>query len=653
MTTDKSTNNLNIEILKDESLTEISKIRELDKWQKKLVFIVSIMIVIFHLYGLYIKPIDPWIFRAGHLVLASMLLFMLIPATKKTSLNKISAVDFIWIILSVSTLIYLIIKFDGLILRAGGPSPEQGDIIFGTIALLIVLEMMRRSTGYLLPILAITFIIYALIGNYLPGLFWHRGYSFQRIISFLYSTVGIYTIPLGVSARYVFIFILFGAFLQRSGAGDFFVNLAVALTGKTRGGVGKVPILSSALFGTVSGAAVANVVMTGSITIPAMKKSGFKPKVAAAIEAVASTGGQIAPPVMGAAAFLMAEFVGISYSKIVIAAIIPAILYYLSIYWMVDFDAAANGLKSIDVEKGYLKNLLRKDGYLLIPLLVLIYALVIGQASPNKAALWAIISTILIGFARKADRLTLKGLFDTAASSAKGLLEITPVVAGSGIIVGMMSLTGLGLRTANIILSFAGNSLILALFLSMLICILLGMGMPTVAAYATAAAVIPAALVKLGVPELAAHMFIFYFCILATITPPVAMASYAAAALANAKLWDVGWLALKMGVAGFIIPYMFVYGPQLLMIGSGLEIVGAFISAIIGVTALAGAVQGWFYTKANIVQRLLLFIGAFTLIRPGIVTDAVGIGMVIAVLIWQISINMGYFRTKQVQAEKN
>lgn len=377
-------------------------------------------------------------------------------------------------------------------------------------------------------------------------------------------------------------------------------------------------------------------VVDGSITIPAMKKGGFTPAMAGAIEAVASTGGQLMPPVMGAAAFLMAEVLGLSYGSIVIAAIIPAILYYMSLYWMVDFDAAKKGLGTVKGGIPSLKKLVREQGHLLIPLAALIYVLVGLESTPNRAAIIGVGITLVVSWLSKATRIGPRAIIEIFASAGRGIMEIAATTAGAGIVIGIMSLTGLGLKAANIILSYAGDSLILALFLSMIICLILGMGVPTVAAYATAAAVIPPALVQMGVPELAAHMFIFYFAILATITPPVAIAAYAAAAIAEARMWDVGWTAVKVGLAGFIVPYMFVYSPGLLAQGDPVHIGLAVVSAMVGVIALAAAIQGWYLGKLAVWVRGLLLVAALCLIKQGLATDLIGYGIIAAVTLVQI-----------------
>ena len=586
------------------------------------------------LYGLYVVPFDPWVFRMTFLTAASILIFLQFPGFSKTSQQRVTFVDIAWIALSITPLIYLLLTFEDLLFRAAGGGAEPLDIVFGTIATLVVLETARRTTGWALPIIALVAIVYSMVGPYLPGLFWNRGYEYSRVVGFLYSSVGIYTTPLGVAARWVFVFLFFGALLKNCGAGDLFIDVAKSTVGRARGGVSKVPLISSALFGTISGAAVANVVMTGSITIPAMKKEGVRPHIAGAIEAAASTGGQLMPPVMGAAAFLMADILGVPYGAIITAAFIPACLYYISTYVILDQVTAKTGMGEIKGEIPSLWKLLVQRGYLLLPLVAIIFVLVGLEKSPNRAALVGIVSTIVVSWFNKQARLTIRPILDAMVDASRGILEIAATTAAAGIIIGVLSLTGLGLKAASIIIGFSGDNLFLALLLSMVICIILGLGLPTIAAYAMVASVVPLALVKLGASEMATHMFIFYFCVLATITPPVAMASFAAAAIAKARLWDVGWTAFRYGLAGFIIPYMFVYGEGLLFRGTPWGIALGTVSAIAGITMLAFALEGWmyFFGRINWVERALFFAAALLLMAQSLITDLAGLGIAVCVL---------------------
>lgn len=598
--------------------------RQLKGIYRKIIYAIGIIMVIFHLVVLTYYPIDPWILRAFHLLFAGSIAFALVPARKSSPKDRFTIVDLIWIMLCASTVVYIIVVFDDLLYRVG-VAPDDLDIVFAVIAIIFLIEMTRRTCGPVLPIMSLIFISYALLGSYLPGVLWHKGYTFKRTVSFIFSQEGIYSIPLGVSATFVFLFVIFGGFLQASGVGKFFIDFAFSIAGRTRGGPGKVSVVTSALFGTISGSSVANVVVDGVINIPIMKKTGFSPGSAGAIEALTSTGGQIMPPVMGAAAFLMAEITGIPYPQICIAAAIPAILYYIAAYFMIDFEAAKMKLKGLpksqlpDFKKAIVEN-----GHLVIPLLFIIFTLMILQLSPIRAALYAIVTSIIVSWVKKATRMGIKHIMDAMYTGATGIIEIAATCASAGIIVGILSLTGLGMKFAAIVITYSGGSLLLALILTMLVAIVLGMGMPTTAAYAIAASVIAPALIKLGIPELPAHMFIFYFACISAITPPVALAAYAAAALAKASMWEVGWKACKFGIAGFIVPYMFVYGPNLLFKGTWIDIIWATITASIGALCLSGGVQGWLLKRAGWIERVMLISAALLLIKPGIYTDLAG-----------------------------
>lgn len=608
--------------------------RILKGWPIWLSTALCVFLGVFELYGLYVYPFDPWVFRAMFLMIASILVFIHFPTSRK-SISRVTWIDMILMVLAVVNALYLFINFDELLFRVGGSRPPAQDVVMGCIALVLLFECLRRCSGWALPIIGVVFILYALAGPYLPGMLWHRGYNFDRIISFLYSTGGVYSIPLGTTCYYVYIFILFGTIMQYCGTSDFFVNLAKSLTAGSRGSVGKMPLLSSMLFGTVSGAAVANVVLTGSITIPTMKKSGFEADTAGAIEAVCSTGGQLMPPVMGAAAFLMAEMLNVSYGVIVVAAVIPSFLYYLAIYFMIDLEAAKKHIGADDEKTSTFKELMVTRGYLLIPLLIMIFSLIYLNVSPNRAALYGILSTVVISAFHPSTRIPLKAVPEIFGKTGRDIMEISITTAGAGIVVGILSLTGLGIKFASIITTYASGSLFLALIMSMVVCIVLGMGLPTVAAYATVAAVIPPALQQFGVSPLAGHFFIFFFCVLGTITPPVAVASYAAAAVAQANVWTLSMKAVRYGLAGFIIPFMFVYGEGLLFRGNTLDIITAVISSSFGIYCLACALQGWMRKALSPVLRVMLFIASLSLIFQGIYTDLLGLSLLVCIYLYQ------------------
>ncbi len=615
---------------------EVSGGRNLKGMLGNAVFMLGIAMSLFHIIVLTVRPIDPWYFRSLHVLFGGLLVYAFVPGWKKSPLNSIHFLDYLFMICLVAPVVYMFIVFDEWIYRVG-VVPTTMDFVFSIMFIIAVIEMARRASGWPLMILCVIFILYGLFGNHLPGIFQHRGYPLPRIATFLFSLDGILGLPVLASAHYIFLFVLFGAFVEASGAGKFFVDFARSLAGRFRGGPAKVSIVSSALIGTASGSSVANVVVDGVLNIPLMKASGFKPSTAGAIEAMNSTGGQIVPPVMGAGAFLMAEILGVPYPKVAMAAIVPSVLYYFAAYWMIDFYAASNGLSGLRKEKlPVFKTIMIERGFLLIPLVVLLFSLMVMMYSPYRSAMYGIVAMIVVAAVRPETRFGVKKLFATLSKGGKGSMEIIATCAAAGIIVGILTQTGLGMKFAMIIITYSGGSLLLSLIFTMIIAIVLGMGMPTTAAYAISASVLAPALIQLNVPPIAAHLFIFYFACLSAITPPVALASFAAAAIANARTWDVALDGMKFALAGYIVPFMFVYGPALVLQGTGTDIAIATVTAVIGTAALAGAIQGWFLTRANKLERLLLFVAALTLIKPGVMTDIVGFGLAFVVLALQL-----------------
>ncbi len=614
---------------------EVSGGRELKGPLSIAVFIIGLAMSLFHIYVLTIRAIDPWYFRTMHVVFAGVLVFAVVPGWKNSPKDRLHLIDYLFILLTVAPAAYIFIVFDEWIYRVG-VVPNTLDFIFSTLFVITVVEMARRTTGLPLAILSGIFILYGYFGNYMPGLFYHKGYSWPRMMTYLFSLDGILSLPILASAHYIFLFVLFGAFVEASGAGKFFVDFARCAAGRLRGGPAKVSIISSAIIGTASGSSVANVVVDGVFNIPLMKASGFRATAAGAIEAMNSTGGQIMPPVMGAGAFLMAEILGIPYSKVALAAVIPALLYYTSAYWMIDFYSASQGLRGMSREElPIFKRIMAEKGYLLVPIVVLLFSLMVLMYSPYRSAMFAILSLIIVGWVRKASRLGIKSILETLAKGARGSIEIAATCASAGIIVGVLTQTGLGMKFAMIIITYSGGNLLVALIFTMLIAIILGMGMPTTAAYAISASVLAPALIQLKVPAIAAHLFIFYFACLSALTPPVALAAFAAAAIANAKTWNVGWLGMKFALAGFLIPYMFVYGPAMVLVGSPTDITLAIITGLLGTMALGAAVQGWLLKSASWIERVLLLIGALCLIKPGWITDLIGLGLLIIIAGYQ------------------
>lgn len=611
----------------------------------KLFTLIAVFMSLFHLYVLGFYPITPWVLYTVHLGLGAILIFMIYPMRRSAYKSLLaSIIDYIFILLVLFAGSYLIIEMDELIYRIG-VAPTPLDLLVSIILIGAVLEITRRTTGLILPILALIFILYAHYGKYIPGDLGHRGYSWDRILSYLNSMDAIFSVPIGASATFVFLFILFGSFLGVTGGSRFFIDFAIGATGGKRGGPAKAAVVSSALFGSVSGNSVANVVSTGVFTIPLMKKIGYPSRYAGAVESVASTGGQIMPPILGSAAFIMAQLLGTSYLNIVYASIVPALLYFFTVMIMIDLQAAKLGLKGLPKnELPNIKNVLIKEGHLFIPLLVLIFTMTILNTSPIKAAIWAIASTIIVSFFKKHTRMTFSKLINCLADGAQSALGMIAACATAGLVIGVLNLTGAGLKFASLILSLAGDNLALALVMTMCATIILGMGLPTTAAYLITAAVVAPALIQMGVSPLAAHMFVFYFACLSAFTPPVALAAYAAAGIADAKPMQVAMTSMKIGIVAFIIPFVFVYGPAILLQGTPTQIIVSTLTALIGAFGLASGVEGWFIgKKANVLVRILLIAASLTLIVPGLITDTIGLGLILASIMVQL-----YFSSKKV-----
>ncbi len=499
--------------------------------------------------------------------------------------------------------------------------------------LLVVLEAARRTVGWVLVIILLVFLAYALFGNQLPGALWHRGYSLEAVLEYTYlTTEGVFGAPLGVMANYVFHFVLFGSLLAASGAGDFFTNLARALTARTVGGAAKSAVVASTFMGMLSGSSAANVVTTGAFTIPAMKRSGYNKEFAAGVEAVASSGGQITPPIMGAAAFIMMEFTGASYATIMGISVIPAALYAIAVFIMVDLEARRLKLAAfVDPDAPTALEVLTRRGYLLVAIFVMIAILADGY-TPTTAAVWAIatLAVLLVLFDPPNRRRILKVCWDAMNEAPRLVAPVTVACAVGGILVGIIGQTGLGLRLSGLILDAAGGQTIVLLVLTTIMGIILGMGMPTSGAYIIMAALLAPGLVQGGVSLLAAHMFIMWVASKSSITPPVAIASYAAAAVAGSDPWRTSWVAFRLGLSIFLIPYMFVFGPQLLGMGEPLDVGLAFVTATLGIFALSVAIIGWFLVPLRMIERLGFAAASLLLITPGSLTDLGGIALILA-----------------------
>jgi TRAP transporter 4TM/12TM fusion protein len=618
---------------KQDNIVEMERTRELEGNLKHLPYYIGVIMTIFQLYVLFITPMDPFLLRIIHVSFVLMLGFMYYPRVKEN--RDIGIFDYLLIAGAFGLMFYSISFYEGIVIRSG-VNPTPLDVVFGTLLVLMIIELARRTSGMTLPVIALIFMAYTLFGHHLPGLLGHPRYSFQRTMSFLFGVQGILSEPIGVSATVVFMFIFFGTILNSTGGGEAMIDFAKSLVGDKRGGPAKVAIISSALFGSISGSAVANVVVTGTFTIPMMKRTGYDNHFAGAVEAVASTGGQITPPVLGAAAFLIAEVLGVPYSLIVTSTIIPALLYYITLFAVVDFEAGKKSLSGVSKDElPSMKEVVGKHGLLLLPIVVLLFFLLAVGLSPIKSALYAAISVMIFALMNKntRTRVTPKKLLDIMAQAPKDMVSTASTCSAAGIIVGTMSLTGIGHRFAVLLIELSQGNILIALMLTMVVCIILGMGVPPVAAYAIAGSAIGPALIQLGVEPLPAHLFIFYFCAMAVITPPVALASYAAAALARADMWKVGITAFKMGITGFVIPYLFVYNQVLLMQGPPLPIIQAFVTATIGVICLAGFFQGWLNDHLGWLLRILLLFAAAGLMIPGTRTDLTGLAALVIFIV--------------------
>lgn len=610
----------------DESLN--TQMKGFDYYFKQIMWIIAIAMSTFHVFTA-VSSIPSMEQRCIHVGFALTLTFMQSIIDGKNKLCR--AISFIFIVGVLVSTAYVFDQWHDMIMRIA--FPDKLDIYMGCVITIALLEAARRKLGWALPFLAILFILYALYGRYLPASIGHRGYSLKRVMSVLYMELsGIYGQVAGISATYIFLFVLFGAFLENSGAGKFFIDLSTATVGKSSGGSAKVTTVSSCLFGMVSGSAVANVMTVGPLTIPMMEQSGYSKRFSGAITSVAGTGGQFMPPIMGAAAFIIAETLGIPYMNVAKAAFIPGVLYYLAIIFIIDLRSSKLHMKGLDEVPNW-KTVLKKDFYLSIPVLLLVYFLAVIRWSPIKSGFWAIIAMIAVSWLRKDTRMGPKKILKAFEAGAYGSLDVAIVCALAGIMIGMLSVTGLGLKFSNLLLALSGGKLPILLALTMVAALILGMGMTTTSVYIILSVLVAPALIKMNVTPLAAHLFVFYFGILSAITPPIATASYAAASVAKDDPMKLGWAAWKIGLSGYILPFMFISSPELLMEGSWSAIILATISGTIGVFALSVAIEGYYRGEMNVIFRVLLLAAAFCLLYSGLLTDFVGYGLCIAILV--------------------
>ena len=532
-----------------------------------------------------------------------------------------------WILIALTAVVsfYVIFNFETYTTTMQNNMMTKELYVFGIIITLLVLEAGRRMLGNVLPIIAIVAIIYALTGDKIPGLFGHRGYSMQRVVLSIFSDRGVYGTPIGTSATNVYLFLLFAAFLSVSGADIIFQNIAIAAAGRKRGGPAKMAVIASAFFGTISGSCVANVVSTGAFTIPLMKRNGYPKKFAGAVEAVASTGGQIMPPIMGAAAFVLSDVAGVPYAEVCIAAILPALMYYICLVKMVDLEAVKHNLAGLsEDEVPNLKESLARGMKLFIPVGVLLFMMLGLKTTPMKAAIFATAAILVTGVLDSKDRMTLKGVVNGAVAAGKSLCSVVAACSTAGIVVAVFSLTGLGLKFSNFIVQLGSNSLIPSLILAMLVCAILGMGLPTTAAYIVCATAIAPALTGLGLPILAAHLFLMYFASISAITPPVAVASYAAAGIAEENPMKVGLQAVKLGITGFILPFAFALNPDYITFGWNLQTLLTWISGMVVCYSLAIMLQGYVESRITVLERLAYLAVIVLAITPYMLNSLIG-----------------------------
>jgi TRAP transporter 4TM/12TM fusion protein len=602
------------------------------KW---LVAVIAVTMSLYHMYVAGFGPPEAVIFRGTHLMFALALVFLLYPSRPGGGAAW-RVLDVILLALGLSFVLHVFFNYTAFTNRIIYIDDlTAADQFFSVVAVLMVLEGTRRVIGWALPITALAFLAYA-------GLF--TQVKLVVLMEQVYlSTEGIFGSTLGVSASYVMLFVIFGAFMEKSGTGQLFMDFAMSITGSSAGGPGKVAVVSSSLFGTVSGSAVANVMVDGPITIPLMKRTGFRPPFAAAVEAVASTGGQLMPPVMGAAAFVMAEFLSVPYAQVAVWAVVPSLLYYVAVFFAVHFEAKRYKLAGVPKDElPRFMQVMAERGHLFTPILIILAGLFMGYSAPLCALVGAL-SCLPMALLRRSTRavVTWKATFEALEEGAKNALSVAMACACAGIVIACVTITGLGIVFTQIVIALAQSTLILALVLTAVAGIILGMGMPTTPAYIVMVALLVPAVIKMGVVAPAAHMFAFYFAILSAITPPVALAVFAAASLAKADLWQTGFAAMRAAAPAYIVPFMFVYEPMLLLIVKdwGEEwpfVLWSVVTATVGVICLAGSLFGWLLAHASAWQRVLLFVAAMCLIKPGLITDVIGLALLAAVAAAQL-----------------
>ena len=595
------------------------------------VTVIAVAMSLYHMWVAGFGPPEAVIFRGTHLLFALTLVFMLYPLRADGGIGS-RVVDAVLLLLGWGAVLHIFVDYQAFTNRIIYIDELTAwDKFYGVVAVLVVLEGTRRVIGWALPLTAIVFLAYAALFTQV---------RFPVLLEQLYySTEGIFGSTLGVSASYVMLFVLFGAFMERSGTGQLFMDFAMSITGSQAGGPGKVAVVSSSLFGTVSGSAVANVMVDGPVTIPLMKRTGFQPTFAAAVEAVASTGGQLMPPVMGAAAFVMAEFLAVPYAQVALWAAVPALLYYLAVFAAVHFVAKREGLAGVPrAELPRFVRVMVERGHLFVPIAIILVGLLLGYSAP-LSALVAALSCLPVALLRATTRpgISWRSVLGALEEGARNTLAVAMACACAGIVIGCVTITGLGITFTQVVIALAQNSLVLALVLTAAAGIVLGMGMPTTPAYIVMVSLLVPAIIKLGAVTPAAHMFALYFAILSAITPPVALAVFAAAGLAKANMWATGWTAMRAAAPAYIVPFMFVFEPSLLLIGDWTVSLYSTVTASLGVVLLAAGLFGYLLRPTSLWQRVLLIAAALLLIKPGWVTDLIGLALATVVALAQFT----------------
>ena len=607
-------------------------------WEDKPKMAVTCVLAVFSLFCIYVTLFTSWLEEIRLTSFVAFIVFLgylVFPAKKgHQKVNSLPWYDVILMLCGTGAFLYY--TFNAISIIQQGSNFAWYQIAIGIVGIISLAEVCRRSVGLPILIVAACFLIYALgwgLSN--PSLAGKLNYSVRYLF---YSKEGILSTPINVCSKFIVVFIIFGAFLERTGIADFFINISNAVVGGFSGGPAKVAVVVSAMEGMVSGSSVANTVGSGSVTIPLMKKTGYKPEFAAAAEASASTGGQIMPPIMGAAAFLMADYVGVPYSNIMVRAILPAVLYFAGIFIAVHLEAQKEGLRGLRKEELPKLLPLMKQCYLLLPLVLLIYLVGTSQRSIQYAAAIAILATIVVSLFNKESRITPSKIWEALAAGGQGMITVAAACGVAGIIAGTITMTGLANMLINGIVTLAGNHVIVALFLTMICCIVLGMGVPTTANYCIMAATCAPILVRMGVPTIAAHFFVFYFGIVADLTPPVALAAYAGAAIAQANPMKTAFTSTKLAIGAFIVPYVFALNPAMLFIDTTVwEVILICVTSFIGIFAVSSALEGYFLHYIPWYQRIICAAGGLMLIYPGLVTDTVGIALVAVVAIAQVA----------------